>query len=154
MSARNPNSTLIAVAIDGDVRVISNSYEGIKLGLDQACMDFVIVSETAAFYIDDEGMLNGSPLNMAASMFAGRPIYGPVVLCYADADDEGDTVPALDEDVRLIRALAARWYSVMLNATVVGQDVTVRANPDTIPPPTIVSMDDAQFEAWMQEGRG
>jgi len=144
------DSPLLAVSPNGEARLIPNSYEGIKAGLEEACFDFVLASPTAGFFIDDEGMLNGSTLNVAASMFASRPLYGPVVLCAAQTDDDGETLPPTDSDVRFMAALAAWWQAVVLNAAEVGQDVSVRANPDTIPPPTIVPMNEDEFEAWLQ----
>jgi hypothetical protein len=48
--------------------------------------------QRADLWVNDEGLINGMPLNVPASMLAGMPLFGPVVI--AGTDDEGETINA------------------------------------------------------------
>jgi len=144
---------LVGITEDAHIGPVPNEYEGIKEMLRDETLTFVRVSETAGFYIDDNGMLNGSKLNVCASMFAGRPLYGPVVLTYATPDDEGETLCPLEEDAMLLMHFAIRWHNVVENAQRIGQDLSVIANPDTIPPPEIIPLDDEALRRFFGEAQ-
>jgi len=134
---------LLACSVTGRLDVVPNTFEGIKHGLDGATLDFVIVSPTAGFFIDDNGMLNGQPLNIPASMYAGRALWGPIVLANANVDKEGETLPPEKLDVQALTALAGLWASAVATGLDMGQDLRAiaPANAATIPPPTIVAWD-------------
>lgn len=146
-------SGLFVVSAQAVVREVSNSYTGIKDGLGGAVLDFIVVSRTAAFYIDDNGMLEDQPLNVAASFFAGRPLYGPVVLASSETTADGDTLPPDVMDVQVLRSLADQWARVIANAADLGQDLTVRPNADTIPPPQIIELTHDELERRLRGER-
>ena len=144
---------LLAVAADGTSRRVANSYDGIKDGLDDATFDFVAANPHVGLYVDDEGMLNGSSLNVPASIFVGRALFGPVVLCAPQTDDEGNTLPAEPRVVAAFETLCAMWRGVIETAAQNGQVVLVgAADPSTIPPPTVISLTDEQMERWLTTG--
>lgn len=136
---QDTDQQLWACAPDGTMRQVPCTYEGIRDGIDGATMDFVATSRIG-FYVDDEGMLNEAALNIPASMLVGRALYGPVVICDANPDDEGNTLPAPADAVAALSRLALRWASVIHTAQWLGQDVMVYANEDMIPPPQIIAM--------------
>lgn len=45
----------------------------------------VVLSETLTMWVNEEGLLQGLPINMAATILAGRQIVGDVVL---ESNDE------------------------------------------------------------------
>jgi len=108
---------LLAIHPDGRFALVPNNYEGIKEGTSHAVIDFTVANDAIGFYVDDEGMLNGSVLNVPASMYAGRPLYGSVVMANA-------------------------WRSVTIVAADLGQNLDVVANPDTVPPAQIIGLTD------------
>ena len=128
------------------------TYKGIKEGLNDATFDFVH-NDHVGMYVDDEGMLNELEFNVPASIFMARALYGPVVLCAAKPDGEGNTLPASKEEVAGLAAVCRLWREVVTDAVRLGQDVFVRANEATIPPPRIVSLDNEQFEQYLVTGR-
>jgi hypothetical protein len=83
----------------------------------------------------------------------GRALYGPVVLCAAQPDSEGNTLPAGKRQVDSLMAIARLWQQVVADGTRLGQDVMAYAVEETIPPPTIVQLDDAAFERFLATGR-
>ena len=133
-----PTNPLLGVKPDGSTAEVPNTYDCIREGVG-SWFDFVVVSATCGFYIRDEGLFDGSVLNTPASIFAGRPIYGEVVLTAAQPDDEGDTQPPSERDAALLLHLARCWASVVANAD--GQDLTIRPDGDKVPPFQII-----QFE--------
>jgi hypothetical protein len=149
-------SDLFRVAPDGDYRYIPNSYDGIKdaIGRDTP-FDFIIISHDCGYYIDDEGMLNGSPLNVPASLFAGRPIWGPVVLCAAQPDDEGDTLAPPADAVQRLAVVAGRWLSVTAGGVAVGQDINRNvADETTIPPARIIDFrTEEELQTYLKTGQ-
>lgn len=146
-------SELIAVQTDGRWRMVENSYESIKQGLNGATLDFVTAGPVGLF-VDDNGMLEGLALNVAASMFVGGAIYGPVVLCAAEPDRDGDTVAAPPEAVEVFKGVAEQWLRVVRDAARKGQWIVVYADPDTIPPAVITSFDSAEaFMRWLEGER-
>jgi len=151
MARKRSEDQLLAVTPDGKYRLVPNTYEGIKEGAGSP-FDFVH-SDFVGMYIDDEGMLKELPLNVPASVFMARALYGPVVLCAAQPDDEGDTLPASKRQVDSLMAIARLWQEVVADAARLGQDVMVHAVEATIPPPTIVQLDDAAFERYLTTGR-
>jgi hypothetical protein len=140
---------LLGVNPDGTYFDVINSYNGIKdfIGF-HTPFDFIVVSQTAGFYIDDEGMLNGSSFNVPASMFALRALYGPIVLCAAAPDDEGDTLPPTGRDRTMLSMFAASWQRVTTDATRLGQNLHLAANPDTIPPATVTTLSDEMLRRF------
>jgi hypothetical protein len=139
---------------DGNTRQVPLGYEGIKNAIgDHTPFDLVRVSKTAAFFIDDEGMLNGALLNVPASIFAGRPIWGPVVLTAGEPNDDGDSMPPDETDVNLLGLFAQMWKQVLEAAIALGQNIFHVADPFTIPPPTITSLDSDQFDEFLRTGK-
>lgn len=139
------DKNLLAVTPDGITQLIDNKYESISDAIGGP-IDFIRAMADVGFYIDDEGMLNGSSLNVPASIFAGRPIWGPVVLT-GWVDEEGETLPPPEEAMRMLDFLAQQWAAVTSNAVLLNQDVNTNvANTETIPPPRIMSLDD-----WLRE---
>ena len=47
--------------------------------LSRSPIDFVFVHDDVGFFIEDNGMLNDSKLNVVASLTAGRALYGNCV---------------------------------------------------------------------------
>ncbi|HEY6415274.1 MAG TPA: hypothetical protein VIX41_03520, partial [Acidimicrobiales bacterium] len=62
---------LLALAVDGRSRMVNSGYAGVKGGLNGATLEFVRISAELGYFCDDNGMLEGQPLNVAASIFAG-----------------------------------------------------------------------------------
>lgn len=146
---------LLAVQPDGVHSWVPCTYEGIKTGLNQATMDVVMVPVTnekrLSLFIDDNGLIEGGQLNIPASMFASRSLYGPVVL--ADVDEEGETIPVDPMYSGILANFARRWMSVIEAARQTGQDVMIPCGvPDTVPPPQVINMNDEQFDHWLKTG--
>jgi hypothetical protein len=133
---------LWAIDTDGSVMPVRNDFQGIKAGCGGATIDFVRPHEQCGFYIDDEGMLTGQRLNVVVSLMAGMALYGPAVLCAADPDEDGETLPPSLHATAFAKEMGARWRAVTKDAEMKGQDPYVTANADTIPPARIVSWDD------------
>jgi len=146
---------LLACSPDGVTVFVPNSYDGIKTAVgENTPFDFIRISVECGYYIDDEGMLNGAALNVPASMFAGRPVWGTGGLTAADTDPEGDTLPPPDAAAASLIALGERWMHVTAGAALVGQDINAnQADSATIPPPTVVEMTQAEFDAWINGRR-
>lgn len=143
----------LAVQPDGNYEDVPGTYAGIKKGLGGATLDFVKVSPNIGFYVDDEGMLNGSALNVPASMVARRPLWGPAVLVRGEPDPEGNSLPAEEKFVASLRGLAIIWMMVVGYGRQLGQDVIPSAaNPDTLPPPKFTSLTEEQFNTWLSTG--
>lgn len=51
-------------------------------------------------WVDDEGKINGTPLNPLASILFNRELHGTVVIC--TSDDEGNTVGLTEHDVAMV----------------------------------------------------
>jgi hypothetical protein len=148
-------SDLFCVTPDGSYGAVPSGYDGIKDAIGRHTpFDFIYISDDCAYYIDDEGMLNGSPLNVPASFFAGRPIWGPVVLCAAQPDANGDTLPAPQRPTERFAALAQRWHQVVVGGIAVGQDITRNmADETTIPPARIIEFrNDEELQAYLRTG--
>lgn len=137
------NKQLVRIQPNGTLTMIDNKYQAISEGVG-ASFDFVYAHAAIGFYIDDEGLLNGSRFNCVASMMAGRALYGNAVLTNGDTDNEGETLPPSDEVLHFARSLSSLWTAVVYNATMTGQDVMPPSNEATVPAPTITSYDDAE----------
>ena len=134
-------SALLYVGVDAETRSVADGYISIRNALDDNGFDLARGYRISAF-IDDEGILKGLPLNVVASMFVQRALFGPAVLCAPEPDDEGNTV-ALDEaTIDAIRGAAGAWRSVLANAAYIGQDLTVVSTPETLPPSRIIELPD------------
>jgi hypothetical protein len=90
--------------------------------------------------------------NAPASMFMARALFGPVVLCAAEPDGEGNTLPPSERAVEGLAALCRLWQRVVADAESLGQDVIPHANEFTVPPPRIISMDDEEFDHYLNTG--
>jgi hypothetical protein len=134
---------------DGEHRMIANSYRSIKLSMNGATISSVGLPNEHSLFVDDEGMLVSLTINVPASIFAGIVLYGPVVLC-GPPDTEGETMPPDEHFVKGLSALATMWGNVVKDARQKGQEILTTANPDTIPPPQVVSLTEEQFDAWMR----
>jgi len=143
---------LLAVRPDGHYKGVPCTYEGIKEGLDDATFDFVR-TDVVGMYVDDESLLKEMPFNVPASIFMARALFGPVVLCAAEPDGEGNTLPASKSAVSGLTALCRLWQRVVADAVRLGQDVIPHANEFTIPPPQVFMMDDEEFEAYLTTGQ-
>lgn len=144
---------LLRVGEDGQTSPVPNTYEGIKEALNGGTLDFVPGPFDTGFYIDDNGLVNELPLNVAASMMAFRPLFGPAVMAARDPDDEGETLPPPEDAVKAQVGIAMAWRSVLLGAIAINQDLTFRPNADVVPPPTVVGLTDEAFDQWMRSGR-
>jgi len=142
---------LLVVPPNGQWRSVPCTYEGIKSGLDDATFDFVH-NDAIGMYVDDEGMLKELDFNVPASLFMGRALYGPVVLCAAQADEEGNTLPADKEEVGGLAAICRLWLQVLADAARLGQVVITTANEATIPPPVVYHLDDKEFGRFLTDG--
>lgn len=139
---------LLAVYPDGRYTMIDNSYEAIKTAIG-GIIDLVGLPNDAGLFVHDEGMLERLSLNVPASMFCGRALYGPVVLC-GPPDDEGETMPPPGNMLNGFVAMASMWHGVVIDATAKGQTITCPADPDTLPPSQIVEMTNEQFDAYLR----
>ena len=151
MSTDKSAGQLLAVQPDGRYWPVPCSYEGIKEGLNDATFDFVH-NNHIGMYLDDEGMINELEFNVPASMVMGRALFGPVVLCAARPDNEGNTLPAPRADTEGLKAVARLWREVLADAQRLGQVVMTTANESTIPPPTIYHLDDEEFGRFLADG--
>jgi Domain of unknown function (DUF3846) len=146
--------TLIAVEPDGTWREVPNTYEGIRDGLHDVAFDYVQAGhppQAIGCYLDDEGMLNGAPLNLTVSLIVGRPLYGPVVVT-GGVDAEGNDFPPSARLGTFLAQLGDMVAQLRVGARHVGQSLDWPANPDTIPPTPVFTFDtEEEFEAWMQE---
>jgi hypothetical protein len=133
------NKQVLQIKPDGTVTAFPCSYSGISAGVG-APFDF-IGGNGIGMYVDDEGLLNGSRFNGAASMITGRAIYGNAVLCHDTPDSEGNTLPPSEHTRQFAELLAKLWRNVVLNAEQVGQDVMPKSNEATVPAQTITSFD-------------
>jgi hypothetical protein len=146
---------LLAVTTQGSLAWVDNEYTAIKAALDGATMDFIQAGnpeDPAGFFIDDNGMIDAKALNMPATLFSGRPIYGPVVLCAGEPDDEGETLPPTRHHVEVMESTCHLWRTVLRGADAVGQDLTLYANPDRIPPPTVIGFTPEEFDRFLATG--
>lgn len=144
-------SELLACQPNGSITLVPNTYEGIKRGLNDATLSFLSAGETG-MYIDDDGMVNGLPLNVPASLMFGIVLYGPIVLCAGQPDSEGETLPASAEAVAVLSGIADQWTHVVEDAARKGQNIEVLADPENIPPPTIIELTDEVFARFLETG--
>lgn len=142
---------LLGINPDGTWAWVANEYEDIKAFVGN-WIDLAGGAGPVSGFVDDEGMLNGRELNVPGSVALGRPIYGPVVLCDPNPDDEGNTLPPERGAGLAFAGLADIWKGVVLEATRLGQDLTVRANAETLTPPQFIEMTDTQMKRWLFTG--
>jgi hypothetical protein len=137
---------------DGELMGVANDYESIKLAMQGATIDLVMLPDDGhGFFVDDNGMLEAATFNVPASIFAQMALYGPVVLC-GPADPEGNTKPPHKRVANGFMALATMWRSVVIDATRKGQNPLVAADPDTVPPARVIGLSEEQFEAYLLRG--
>lgn len=130
---------------------IPNEYEDIRRFIGNwidICGGYGPVSA----FVDDEGMLNSRQFNVVASIAVGRPVFGPAVLTADQPDDEGNTLPPDEGAAHAFIELAKIWHNVVTEASRLGQDLTIVAQADTLPPPQIVEMSKEQFERYLLTG--
>lgn len=132
-------SGLLVIHETGRLSECSAEYEGIRAAIGN-WIEHVPVNDVASFYADEEGMLNGRPLNHVASFVCGRPIYGTVVVIAAEPDEEGNSLPVEEEFVTFCTHVSHRWVSVRLHADRLNQVIDVYPDADNLPPPTIVAL--------------
>lgn len=60
--------------------------------------------------VNEEGLLKDMPLNQIASMLAGKPIVGPVLICAQSA--EGDWIPLTKEEQDLLREFGVELETI------------------------------------------
>jgi hypothetical protein len=142
---------LLAVYQDGTNKLIDNTYEAIKEAMNGAIIDLVGLTEDTAMFVDDNGMIEALTLNVPASLFAGRALYGPVVLCGA-ADDEGETMEPPSDAFYAFQVLARMWGRVADDAKAKNQSLDIPANADTLPPPQIIEMTAEMFDEYLRTG--
>lgn len=132
---------LLRIAEDATTSRIDNTYQGIRDAIGNT-FDYVYADPRLGAYVDDEGLLQELALNVVASMFVGVALFGPVVVCHGDPDDNGDTLPLDEGSMVAIESAAKMWQNVIDNATGAGQDITVNADSGTIPPFQVIPMPD------------
>ena len=131
-------SKLLCIEVDGTVRDVDDGYTSLREAIGDT-ITFVFVDTRLGVFVDDNGMISAKALNHAASMAAGRALYGTAVLCAGNPDEEGNSVPLAPKDRTALANIATRWRAVVMTAADAGQDVSVYADPDTIPPARIVA---------------
>jgi hypothetical protein len=144
---------LLAVWPDGQHMYIANEYESIRRVFEEgsALFDVAYCSPSLAFLVDDEGLLNGSVLNTTASWFGARAIYGPVVVISPETGPEGETLPAEAGLYEAMTRFASQWRQVWVEAESGGQDLSVSADPDNIPPPQVIAFEEVNtFEDFLR----
>jgi hypothetical protein len=152
------NGELLVIRPDGTTDLIPNTSEAITAGLDGEWLDYLPVRPDLGLYIQEEGLLLGSRLNTPVSLLSSRAVFGPVVLT-GGTDEEGNDLPPGPDYVLLARSFGEAWVSVLADAERGGQDLTIVANPDTVPPPQIIDMNDPAFasvegfERFIREGQ-
>lgn len=152
VSEADRSDTLLVVDPVGMYVEVANDYHAIKTAMGVETIDMVpLVSRDHAFFVDDEGMLNGSGLNFPASMMAGRVLYGTVCLI-GPAGPEGETLTPENRIKRALMGACQAWRQVCADAVVKGQRIIPTAEPDRIPPPQIIGLTDEQFEHWLSTG--
>jgi hypothetical protein len=139
---------LIGVRPSGEVEWIVSDFPPISHFIN-GTIDLSAFSKDAAYYIDDNGMVEGLRLNVPASVFAGHPYYGPVVLCHREPDREGNRLPPPDDAAMAILAVAQSWREVLKGMERVGQTFDVCANPDTVPSAQIIELTPEKFDRWL-----
>lgn len=132
---------LLAVHPDGSTNTIDNRYESIRDAVG-GHIDFAFCNDQCGFFVHDEGILMSFPLNVPASIIGGRALYGSAVLTNGVPDDEGDTMPPDELTKNALEAACRAWRSVLDSARFIGQNLTVLADPDTLPPPQIMPLPD------------
>lgn len=138
----------LAVEPDGATRPVPPTYNGIKEGLHDAGFDVVgLPDRRHEFFVDDEGMLNGARLNVAASLLAGRALYGPVVLTGVP-DEEGETTRPTTFMVESLKGLADQWQLVERSAAWMGQDIGSHADADFLPSPAVISLTEEEADGY------
>lgn len=144
-------SELLGIRADATWSWIPNEYDDIKEFIGN-WIDLAGGHGPVSGFVDDEGVLNSLPFNVVASAALGRPIFGPVVLCHLHPDDEGETLPPEEGAARAFINLAEIWQNVLAQASRLGQNLTVLAQPETLPPPQMISLDDQQIKRWLFTG--
>jgi hypothetical protein len=134
-------SNLLRVDIDGTVSDVANKFEPIREAIGDT-ISYVFVDARLGVFVNDNGMLTNQPLNPAASMIAGRALYGVCVLCAGNPDENGDSIPLATRDRKGMIDVAGRWRMVVLSAAEAGQDVRVYPDASTIPPARIIPLPD------------
>lgn len=142
---------LLGIREDARWEWITNNYDDIRAFIGN-WIDLAGGYGPVSAFVDDEGMLNGRRLNVVASAALARPIYGPAVLCNPQPDDEGDTLPPEGGAARAFIQLADIWHQVLREASRLGQDLTIHANADTLPPSQIIPLSKEQMERWLDTG--
>lgn len=142
---------LLVIYADGNTAHIPNEYEAIRAMIGN-WIDLARGHGPVSAFVDDEGMLNGCPLNVIASLFLGRPVYGPAVLVASAPGDDGETLTISPHEMDMIEAFGSMWGTVLAEASRLGQNLTVLPTPDTLPPPEVITMTDAQMKAWLFTG--
>lgn len=146
------NDKLLGMNPDGTCAALDNNYESIRQFIGNT-IDLCGGWGPVSAFIDDDGMLSERELNVPGSLALGRAIYGPVVVCAPEADDEGNTLAPDDASFNMLRDWSAIWQYVVNSAAEMGQDLTVRANPDTIPPPRFISLTPETFDEYLRTGK-
>lgn len=152
------NDKLLGIRPDASVHEVENEYRQIRWFIGNT-FDFMRGGAGAdddvhalGMYIDDEGMLDTeNVLNLAASLLVQYPVYGSAIVCAANTDADGDTRPPSQHIRKVVEGIAGMVTMLHINAHRVGQDLTVHPNPDTIPPPTILSGE--EVEAYLRGDR-
>jgi hypothetical protein len=147
------NLSLIVVRPDGTADEIENSYESIKAALDGGTLDFVPSDPRMGVFVDDDGISKRLAMNVPMSCLTGRLLYGPIVVCNAETDDEGETQAPDDRVRRAALGLALLWRRVWVEAEHNGQDIKVHANPDTQRPAEIIELTEDEFMQYLATGQ-
>ena len=130
---------LMVVKEDATIEWCTNDYPSIREAIGNL-IEVAMVNEVASYYVDEEGVINGRVLNLAASMAAGRLIFGTAVCIHAETDEEGNTLPPPPDWLQFVTHICARVNAMYQDADALNQDIRVRANPDTLPPARIIAL--------------
>lgn len=138
---------LLAIWPNGQHMYIVNEYESIQRVFENGPFDFTFLGPSLGMYIDDEGLLNGSLLNVPASFFACSPIYGPVVACHGLTDDEGGTLPCHPAMYSAMAKFTGQWRLVIDAG---GEQILSPFTGD-VPVPQVIGIEDvATYEDFLR----
>lgn len=145
----------LVVRTDGTTEETGLAYEDIRRAIGNL-ITWVDMADVAGCYVDDEGILNGLPLNVPVSMATGRPLFGTAVVMGSGTTNDGDNVPIHPDYADFITHLAMRWHSVVEGAARLGMKLEFQADPSNLPPAQIVEipegMDIGEFLRQHAEG--
>lgn len=144
-----PTISSLLIRANGTTEIISrdlNDPDGYKvistLVADGGPFDIVTARDNYTIYVDDEGLLKGSPTNNFASLITNRIIVGDVLLC-GEVDDEGN-------DTTLPIQLLGLDFSILsdiTNSEINDELEQIRSAMDLTP--QVIPMTDKDFAEYL-----